>query len=392
MRSEILGKLRYRGEKKLLVKNQNVDDIINEILIHHNEYKTDYDKICKYFVRANEEKTLKAIFDFLKNNVKYKIETGENQKIKSPGAIVYTGKTTGSDCKSYASFICGAIDAINRSGFMHIPFAYRFASYQLFDSNPQHVFAVAYPGTKNEIWIDPVLPEFDQRKDYIFKIDKKPMPLYSISGIGATREQRQAKRLSRREGENCTGRRIPKFAPPLIIGRRAFLYLIRLNARKLGTKMVLGMRVPEIRAKILKKWCSMGGNAKTLKKVIAKEEAKLIRKRKILSGFDMPGLIGLDPATLTAAYASAAPYLAAMTPILALVKKFLPPGSQAAQILEEAEDVSETVQESADQMSGCGCGCGTGCGCENKISGSFVTGPLPIILLSAAGLYLILKK
>jgi len=172
MRNEVLGLLQYKGEKKMVVKNQDVDDIMKTIIDEHQNHRKDYDKICHLFIRENEVKTLKALFDFLKNHVKYRIESGDEQKVKSPGAIVYTGKTTGSDCKGYASFINGCIDAINRTGKMKIPFCYRFANYRIIDSTPQHVFAVAYPGTSGEIWIDPVLPFFDQKKNIIIKLIK----------------------------------------------------------------------------------------------------------------------------------------------------------------------------------------------------------------------------
>ena len=89
----------------------------------------------------------------------------------------------GADCKSYASFINGIMNSLNRKGIFRVPLAYRFASYRYDTKEPQHVFAVLYPGTKNEVWVDPVLAKFDQRKEPVFIKDKKiKMALIAMSG------------------------------------------------------------------------------------------------------------------------------------------------------------------------------------------------------------------
>jgi len=393
MKNEVLGLLRFKGEKKLIVKNQDVNDIMKTMIDQHNQHKKDYDKICHLFIRENEVKTLKAIFDFLKNNVKYRIESGDAQKVKSPGAIVYTGSTTGSDCKGYASFINGCVDAINRTGKMKIPFCYRFANYRIIDSTPQHVFSVAYPGTSNEIWIDPVLPFFDQKKKYYNKIDK--MPLYTVSGLPGigrrSRAERKAarktRRKARREGENCTGRAGLKYAPPAIVARKSFLLLLDVNVpKKLGTRMVMAFRDPNRRLKIIQQWCKFGGNAATLIRAVRNKERKLKSKGKISGEIEINGMVGVDPATITAA-------ISAASPIIALISRYLPAGSTGQEIFSAAADVAQTAGEYSDQISGCDnqlVGCTADCNCD-KISGSLSFGPLPILIAAGVGLYFLLK-
>jgi hypothetical protein len=392
MRNEVLGLLKFKGVKNLIVKNQDVDDIMKIMIDQHNINRKDYDKICHLFIRENEVKTLKAIFDFLKKDVKYKIESGEEQKVKSPGAIVYTGKTTGSDCKGYASFINGCIDAINRTGKMKIPFCYRFANYRIIDNVPQHVFSVAYPGTSGEIWIDPVLPFFDQKKKYYNKIDK--MPLYTVSGLptigrksrAERKSARKSRRKARREGENCTGRLAMKYAPPAVVARKSFLLLMDVNVRKLGTKMVMAFKNPNNRLKIINQWCKFGGNAETLIRAVQNKERKLKSKGKISGEIEINGMIGVDPATITAAISAAAP-------LIALIARYLPAGSTGQEIFEAAGDVAETAGEYGDQVSGCSnqlVGCAADCNCD-KISGAFSFGPLPILIAAGVGLYFLLK-
>jgi hypothetical protein len=180
----------YTGTVEVIADDQNVFDIIRGVKQIHNRYAEDYDKIANYFVGATAEDTCENIFRFLRRASFYYVEGEDLQTLRSPSAILATGKVHGIDCKNYSLFIGGILDAINRSGEQYIPFAYRFASDKLFDPTPCHVFIVAYPGTDREIWIDPI-PEvtyFDQRLTYYYHTDKKykAMSLQILSGRSNT--------------------------------------------------------------------------------------------------------------------------------------------------------------------------------------------------------------
>jgi len=171
----------FTNFKKVLIDDQNTSDIIQGILDNHDNYQNEYDKISEMFIGDNEVETARNVFNFLKQNVPYYIEPIEKQTLRSPSAIVCMKQ--GADCKSYASFINGIMNSLNRKGIFRVPLAYRFASYRYDTKEPQHVFAVLYPGTKNEIWVDPVLAQFDQRKEPTFIKDKKiKMALIAMSG------------------------------------------------------------------------------------------------------------------------------------------------------------------------------------------------------------------
>ena len=179
----ILGKLTpYTNKQSVVTYNQDATDIINGILETHEKYKSEYDKIYQYFVGYDLEDTANNIWEFLKNNVPYYIEPEDTQFLKSPASIICTE----GDCKSYALFANGVLDAIRRNTGEDFKLAYRFASYDPLDQTPQHVFSVIDPGTKYEIWIDPVLDAFDQRKQPYYIKDKKiqNMALVALSGIG----------------------------------------------------------------------------------------------------------------------------------------------------------------------------------------------------------------
>lgn len=250
----------YAGNKQILVVDQSTSDIIAAITSAHHEYLGEYAKFAEKFRGRTDRETAKNIFNFLKKNVVYRIESGNAQTVKSPAALLAQGY---GDCKHYSKFAAGILHNLG------IPFAYRFASYKYFDRQPGHVFVVIHPGTKKEIWIDPVLPKLDQRKPYFHKIDKK-MALYKISGIGQTRkEQRQERRAARKAAGKTLGQKLKKgvrlvakvYASP---ARNAFLLLVRINFANLAVKLNNAwIKAP---SKVRNFWEGIGGNVDALKK------------------------------------------------------------------------------------------------------------------------------
>jgi hypothetical protein len=172
-RSDILSMLPgTRGRRILVEENQSVGDIISLVSFAHRKNLSNYDKIAPSFFDRDPRVTAKKLFDFCKKNIGYLEETEAVQTVRSPQVILSEG--TG-DCKHYASFIGGVLDALNRRG-AKINWTYRFASYRLFDSVPGHVFVVIKDHGQ-EIWVDPVLPSFDYHKPVSYSVDKK------ISGV-----------------------------------------------------------------------------------------------------------------------------------------------------------------------------------------------------------------
>lgn len=173
----------YKNKYELLTKDQDVSDIISAIVAAHKVDAKEYDKICDYFWDGGPVSTARKIFRFCKAKLPYKVESEESQTVKTPAAILQHGSTIGNDCKNYALFIGGILDALRRKGKMDIDAHYRFASYEPHRKKPHHVFVVMnYKG--NEYWVDPVLATFDNRKQYFYKVDKNfPMPLYRVSGV-----------------------------------------------------------------------------------------------------------------------------------------------------------------------------------------------------------------
>jgi hypothetical protein len=336
----------YQGKKDIIVNDQSVGDIISNLLKTHNLYKSEYDKIAANFERNGTENTARGIYNFIKTNIPYKIESDDRQLLKSPSAILYTANSIGSDCKNYSLFTGGILDALNRKG-KRINWCYRFASYKMKDKLPHHVFVVINPGTNNEIWVDAVLPQFNQKKQYFYKVDKQPMALISMAGIEyesmigapkrkekkaaqkaaskttvpikraaarkkalqaeAKKKETPSKKVARKKAVmkvaqkvrgsiKKAGKVVVRFNPLSVTARNSFLAIVKLNFRSVATNLKKALN--KDRSKIEKFWTSVGGKFDVLVKAIEIGNAK-----KRIGG------IGVAPAAAPAAAVAATPII-----------------------------------------------------------------------------------
>ncbi len=207
----ILSKLPpFSGHSKIIEQNQTVKDIKKAILQSFEADKKQYASIAPFFVGKDVVETCKNVWYFLRANVKNVTEGVELQTVKTPAAIIATGKTTGSDCKNYSLFVAGVLDAINRNGLQKIPIAFRFCKYRQYDgSYLDHVFIVVNAGKKNEIWIDCIadVPYFNYRRLPDYYTDKKinSMALVRMSGTQINNREFAAKLIAERNKRIAKG-------------------------------------------------------------------------------------------------------------------------------------------------------------------------------------------
>ena len=388
----ILGRLApYKAQERKIVEDQSTGDIISAITKAHILYAPEYKKISSFFKGSNSKQTGKKIFDFLKSNVKYVIEPGDKQTVKSPAAILAQGF---GDCKHYAGFSGGILQHLG------IPFAYRFASYRMLDKQPQHVFVVINPGG-NEIWLDPVLNEYNFQKPYTYAKDKK-MALYTISGIGATKSEKKA---AKKAAGKTLGQKIKKgtkavlkvAASPV---RNAFLLLVKINCANLAVK--LSKAWDKAPSKVQQFWESAGGKIQALKTQWEKGATKprifgCGCKRNCRCRYDAQ--MGVAPA---AAATAAAPLLVKVGTLLTsigidpaelvkvgkdavnnlaqdLAKKALQPkAAKEAAENEAAEQLEETTTTPAPEFT--------------KPASTMGKNMLPLVIGGAAILYLVTRK
>lgn len=315
-RHELLGNLKpYQGHKTLLVKYQDTNDIIKALQDAHQRNAGEYDKICARFWNGNKKALLKRLFNFCKKNIAYQIESDKNQTIKTPGAILAQGH---GDCKHYASFINGVISACNRKYGCSIDNYFRFSGYKIGATEPQHVFAVVKTNDGEEIWIDPVLQNFNEHKETTFKTDKKAntMALHSVSGFELAEIGKGGRGIKKwRNFKNKVSQGVKKYA--LVAPRNAFLALVKLNALQLAVKLGKLWKQPNGADKVTKLWNKFGGKDSAIKNAI---NAGLRHyrhrhhvKMDLISGFEYDkqilGEIGFEPASTAALIATATPLI-----------------------------------------------------------------------------------
>jgi len=176
----------FSNTETTLIDDQSVNDIIKAIQSAQKFYSKDYEKIYPYFVGRDPIETARNVWDFLKHNIDYVIEPDSLQTIKSPAAIIATGKRGlgGNDCKNFALFTGGILNAYRDNELKDFDLYFRFASYDNYEDTPQHVFVVMVINNK-EIWVDAVLDKFNEHKQPSYYIDKKikPMALVALSGM-----------------------------------------------------------------------------------------------------------------------------------------------------------------------------------------------------------------
>lgn len=152
------------------VDKQTVSDIMRRIKIRHAQCAGDYDKIYTYFEGGSIRDICKRLWTFCRSEFEYVEESVKEQFLSCPYTILTGGKV---DCKNYSLFCAGVLDAMKRAG-KKLTWCFRFACYEfdLFDMDPGHVFVVVNEATDN-IWVDPVLGDFDYHLFYWSKKDKK---------------------------------------------------------------------------------------------------------------------------------------------------------------------------------------------------------------------------
>lgn len=117
----------------------------------------------------------RAIFNYLKYNVRYKKDPAGKQVIQLPARMI--ADTKSGDCKSKALAAAALMDV---NGFKDV--ALRYASYDPNDKTPTHVYAVGKDDKGKEIIIDPVWRAYNQQAPYKHKKDYA-MEISVISGI-----------------------------------------------------------------------------------------------------------------------------------------------------------------------------------------------------------------
>jgi|TARA_R110000824_G_C15231140_1_gene678581 hypothetical protein len=152
----------------------DTQDIIDSIIRVDQKYKSkQFEKFAKQF---DTKDGLKRLWNFVKYEIKYKVDDFERSLQLTPPAL---WKKKSGDCKSKTIFV----NAVLRS--LQIPYIIRFTNYTNKHQDVKHVYTVAIIDNK-EIPIDTVYSVFGKEKKYVNKKDYPMAEIVEISGLSNT--------------------------------------------------------------------------------------------------------------------------------------------------------------------------------------------------------------
>lgn len=180
-----------------VVDDQTVSDIVEWMPVAHAAYRRMYDKL----IACLEEDELSALcyelWEFCKTNLKYKEEGVEKQRLSAPSTMIERGWA---DCKGYALFTGGVLDALNRRG-ADIDWHYRYVPSAPWGSTIGHVFVVVDPKGE-DIWVDPVLPDFDRHYFFLVHRDVEIEPVAAMGKLSGLQPVMSARRVGASAEQN----------------------------------------------------------------------------------------------------------------------------------------------------------------------------------------------
>lgn len=135
--------------------NKDIRDLLTALIPRARRQMHAY---AERFRGRNERETCRRIFDFLKNDLTYIADGGE-QVIKLPSALL---KYRTGDCKSYALFTAAVLENLR------IPYSLVYTSYNA-NPVPGHVYVT----TDSGCIIDAVFGQFDAEKTPTYKYKQK---------------------------------------------------------------------------------------------------------------------------------------------------------------------------------------------------------------------------
>lgn len=323
---------------------------------------------------------------WIRNNVKYKIDTFEDQNIQLPSALLRSGA---GDCKSFSMLFLAIMEAAGYNA------GFRFASYKN-DRPFTHVYNFILDNKNNILTFDTCIKDLKELTHYK-KI--KDMRVNYLAGVPTVitennkMNKSKIKLIARKptiqelmsddrymnvgylEAETINGKKLKKFfekvktkIPPFVQkglnkvktvalapARGPFLVLVDVNFRGLARKLSEALQKNE--AKVKEFWTKLGGDPKALLKAIDKGKNKkpflgervngatsvqfmISGEDSIMSPEGNDEYIGFDPATITAALTAASGIVAAA---MKLIKSLGVKSKKGEGELEDAVDPNATV-------------------------------------------------
>lgn len=146
------------GKMITIKRNTSIEDTVFTMLDMIRQHANQTKELARYLVsnRILNRGNLRRIFNFVYNNIAYKLDSYSAEELRTPNRT-WADRKRGVDCDCYSIFI-GSI--LYNLGF---PFVVRIADY---GKGYQHVYIVVLGGDTGEIYLDPVARIFDKEVPY----------------------------------------------------------------------------------------------------------------------------------------------------------------------------------------------------------------------------------
>ena len=148
---------------RVIMTDGITEDIVSVVLKVFKETNGQVANLAKAIAKGQNSPLDKcrAVFDFVKKNIAYRLDPANEQRIPEPARILAQGF---SDCKGYAILTSSLLNA------MDVPTAIRFVSFSQ-SKKITHVYTVAKLANGKEMVIDPCLDIVGQEKQPTYKKD-----------------------------------------------------------------------------------------------------------------------------------------------------------------------------------------------------------------------------
>lgn len=265
---------RYAGTSRVVKSQADNADLRRAIVEAVPRAAAQTRKMARYFRRSSEQETCRAIFDYLKKNVKYKAD-GWRQVVQMPSAVLRPGAVA--DCKSMSLFTAAILSNLG------IPYHFVLASYT--DSPvPGHI----YVQTKGGCIVDVVWGKFNSEKKPKYRYNMEVSYLAGIGGMGKTKGKTKAGKLLKKAGgaaKKVVGKAKTVALAP---GRNLFLLLVKNNLDGLAEKLA---KIDQ--NKLRSAWNKAGGDWTVLTKNIKTGSSKKSKKIGLLKALKKIGIKGI---------------------------------------------------------------------------------------------------
>ncbi|GFS26143.1 hypothetical protein ElyMa_005204200 [Elysia marginata] len=145
----------------VILENTTIHNTVKFMLKNAKKYAWQTANISRLLLGSTRLETLRRVFKFTFDHIAYRLDDDETEQVRTP-ARTWHDRRTGVDCDCFTVFIASILENLK------IHYKMRVADYT--GNGFQHIYIVVPDGNK-EVFLDPVIREFNRQKPYLEKKD-----------------------------------------------------------------------------------------------------------------------------------------------------------------------------------------------------------------------------